>query len=559
MVQLRPVRLAFSGLLAVACVFALSATTALARSSKISAADAALTAYAGHQLGRERRRRRERPLLDAHADQQVQRRLAGPGLVKQPQPLSTTTTAGNNSSAAGLRRRRRSRPTASCTSRPHQRRVCDERNHRSVALELGSALRDLGSGVPASAQAAASLASRWARGKVFVSLADGSLVALDQATGAVLLEDNHGALAEGRPPVLCAALLQRHGLRADERWRRWRYQRSGLRLTQPLTARSSGAGASFRRPSQPGSKTWSTLNGGAYTRQRVWRRRPVADACDRREGQCADHRHRQPGAVELTRSGEEPLHGLDRRAGLPDRRVEVVLPDGPSRPLGLGPAEQPDRLQHEDDLPKTVKNKKGKKVTKKVLQKVTAVADVAKYGWTWMLNAKHRQAAQQGRPGQGASGHGARREHVADPADSADAEHAGLQQRRRIPAHEERSGTCVLEPELLEQRLQPTRTNNPTAHSRRASDRVRLRFPALRHDPVGGDAVREHGLAVQLLRPADARVHHLRRHWPRVRPRADSGSLGDDPAGRRNRCGRPEPRRQHSGHQHAAPSRRSTC
>ncbi len=44
----------------------------------------------------------------------------------------------------------------------------------------------------------------------------------------------------------------------------------------------------------------------------------------------------------------EPSVRLDHRAGLPDWPAEVVLPDGPPRPLGLGPAEQHDRLQHED-------------------------------------------------------------------------------------------------------------------------------------------------------------------------------------------------------------------
>src|ERR1700691_4874263 len=47
MLQLRPVRWAFSGLIAVVCVFALGATSALARSPKTSAANQALTAYAG--------------------------------------------------------------------------------------------------------------------------------------------------------------------------------------------------------------------------------------------------------------------------------------------------------------------------------------------------------------------------------------------------------------------------------------------------------------------------------------------------------------------------------
>ena len=66
------------------------------------------------------------------------------------------------------------------------------------------------------------------------------------------------------------------------------------------------------------------------------RRRDVEQRCRRREEQAGDHRHRQPGPVELARPRHEPLDLLARRARRLHRRVQVGLPDRASRQLGLG-------------------------------------------------------------------------------------------------------------------------------------------------------------------------------------------------------------------------------
>ena len=69
-------------------------------------------------------------------------------------------------------------------------------------------------------------------------------------------------------------------------------------------------------------------------------------------------------------------------------------------------------------------------------------------------------------------------------------------------------------------------------------------------DRLGRPAVREHGLAVELLQPGDARVHHVRRQRPRVCPQADPGGVGERrPAGGIG-AGVLTPRRQHPGDEH---------
>ena len=361
-------RLVIAGLVA-SSRLAIGASTLLAQSPTTSAITptprsrpAQVNAYAG-KTGSRTAATWKRPLLDAQPDHQGQRRDADPGVVDRPrhlpEPRSLVRLRGG---VAGRVRAGR------CTSR--RRSTASTRWTRRPVRSSGTSIRPTQRGIPdsRSARAAVSRASRSATGLVFVGLADGSLVALNQMSGQVAWRTIAGSWQQGER--LSAAPHYYNGI-----------------IFEPI-ASGDGGGISTTveafnatngtllwswgvvpQAGQPGSNTWSFA--GRRDGQPLRRWGDLADAVDRRQGQHADRRHRQSRAVELPRSGHEPLHGFDRRSEPLHRPAQVVLPDGPPRRVGLGPAEQHDRLR-----------------TKYKGKKIKAVADVAKYGWTWLLNAK---------------------------------------------------------------------------------------------------------------------------------------------------------------------------
>jgi quinohemoprotein ethanol dehydrogenase len=139
---------------------------------------------------------------------------------------------------------------------------------------------------------------------------------------------------------------------------------------------------------QPGSNTWSTLNGGAYTTNvygggATWQT-PAIDPTDGLlivgTGNPVPWNSRGAGTNLYTDS----IVALNYKTGQMKWYYQTVHHDLWDSDLPNNPIV----INTKTAVKTTVKNKKGKKVTKKVLQKVTAVLDVAKYGWTWELNAK---------------------------------------------------------------------------------------------------------------------------------------------------------------------------
>jgi quinohemoprotein ethanol dehydrogenase len=381
MLQIRPVRWAFSGLMAVVCVFALSATTALARTSKISAADQALTAYAGDNW------------VENGGDVENDR-YSTLTQINKSNVGSLALAWSNNLNLCP-------KGTSACGSEEatpvEANGVLYEQTPVNGVYALNATTGQVlwnwvppystwdpgfkpGSG---GRQPGVSLGA----GKVFVSLADGSLVALDQGTGAVIWRAITGPWQKG--VRLSSAPLYYDG-----------------QVFVP-TSGGDGGGISAQVQSysaidgellwswgvipqagQPGSKTWSTLNGGAYTTNVYgggagWQT-PAIDAADHLlimgTGNPVPWNSRGPGTNLYTDS----IVALDYRTGQLKWYYQTVHHDLWDSDLPNNPIVINTKMA----VPTTVKNKKGKKVTKKVLQKVTAVVDVAKYGWTWMLNAK---------------------------------------------------------------------------------------------------------------------------------------------------------------------------
>ena len=130
-----------------------------------------------------------------------------------------------------------------------------------------------------------------------------------------------------------------------------------------------------------------------------------------------------------------------------------------------------------------------------------------------------RQAAAADPRGQGAAEHRAGREHVADPADPAGG------QRARQQAGQGPAALHGRQPHA-DERVRAVRDGD-RAGRQAVQDRLRLR--PVRHDAVRRAAVRDDGLAGELVQPGEPDLHHLRRDRPGDVVRADPGGL----AGRR--------------------------
>jgi glucose dehydrogenase len=222
--------------------------------------------------------------------------------------------------------------------------------------------------------------------KVFVALADGSLVALEQSTGALVWRTITGPWQKGIR--LSAAPLYYNGLIIEPT----SGGDSGS-ISATVSAYSAIDGSVLwtwgvvPQAGQPGANTWSTLDGGAYTGNvygggALWQT-PAIDAKDNEvifgTGNPVPWNSRGPGTNLYTDS----LVALDYRTGQLKWYYQTVHHD-------LWDSDLPNNVivfNTKMSVPTTVKTKKGKAITKKVLQNVTAVGDVAKYGWTWLLNA----------------------------------------------------------------------------------------------------------------------------------------------------------------------------
>jgi glucose dehydrogenase len=218
-------------------------------------------------------------------------------------------------------------------------------------------------------------------GKVFVALADGSLVALDQATGAVVWRTIVGPWQKG--VRLSSAPLYYDGSIFEPT-----SGGDGGSISNTLEGFSAIDGALLwswgvvPQAGQPGSKTWSTLNGGAYTSNIYgggagWQT-PAIDAKDKLlifgTGNPVPWNSRGAGKNLYTDS----IVALDYRTGQLKWYYQTVHHDLWDSDLPNNP------IVFTTKMHVPIHGANG---GKRVLQKVTAIADVAKYGWTWELNA----------------------------------------------------------------------------------------------------------------------------------------------------------------------------
>jgi glucose dehydrogenase len=396
MVEFRPLRWALSGFMAVACVFALSATAALARTShssapKISAADQALVNYAGTnwlENGGDVENDRYSTLTAINKSNVGSLGLAWENnlnVCAATIPV-TPTFQGTNSSACG------SQEATPVEANGVLYIQTDTDGVYALNATNGALIWHwvppfstwdpgfaLGSG---GRQPGVTLGAD----KVFVALADGSLVALEQSTGALVWRTITGPWQKGIR--LSAAPLYYNGLIIEPT----SGGDSGS-ISATVSAYSAIDGAVLwtwgvvPQAGQPGANTWSTLDGGAYTGNvygggALWQT-PAIDAKDNLvifgTGNPVPWNSRGPGTNLYTDS----LVALDYRTGALKWYYQTVHHD-------LWDSDLPNNVivfNTKMNVPTTVKGKKGKKITKKVLQNVTAVGDVAKYGWTWLLNA----------------------------------------------------------------------------------------------------------------------------------------------------------------------------
>ena len=158
------------------------------------------------------------------------------------------------------------------------------------------------------------------------------------------LVDRSDAVEDRRQDLERSDLRQRHGARRRLRGRQRRLQRhhAGLHGEQ-RQARLVVERDPERRPArlQDVVRELRRLHQQHHERRRL----DVGVTAHRPEAQPRDLRHGQPGAVEQPRHGHEPLHRLDRGAEPLHGQPGLVLPDDPSRPVGLRPAEQRRHVQ----------------------------------------------------------------------------------------------------------------------------------------------------------------------------------------------------------------------
>ena len=353
-----------------------------------------------------------------------------------------------------------------------------------------------------------------AEGKVFAPLPDGRLVALDQTTGSLVWENNVGSYKLGNristAPIYVDGMVIVGDGAGDN---------GGP--DPNMTAFSAASGAriwSFNpipQKGQPGYNTWSNKNGNgstAFGGGAFWQS-PIINT--------------KLGLLFVGTGNPEPWNS--RGAGTNLYTCSIVALD-----LFTGKMKWYFQQVHHDmwdsDLPNngvlfTGKFKvKGKMVTR------PAVSYVNKVGMTFVLDQADRQAADPGEGDASTAGQGAGREHLADTANPGHAERP-LQSGRqgRHPVHDS---------DGHERARHPVRDRDGAG---RQAVQDRMRVHALRHEPVRRDAVRDDGLAVQLVRAVDPLDGDVRGHGPRD----GSGADPDRVAGReRLRRSRGQPARR---------------
>ena len=158
-------------------------------------------------------------------------------------------------------------------------------------------------------------------GKVYIGQVDGYLSRSTSGRARSIWKTRGDPVEEGRPSRVRAALLQRHGDRGHERRRPGQHQQrhGGVRRDQ----RPPAVGVEHRARAGPAGQ--QHLDGGRHP---LRRRRDVGDTRDRPEAQPGHLRHRQPGAVELARSGRESLRATRSSRSTSTRASS----SGPTRP-----------------------------------------------------------------------------------------------------------------------------------------------------------------------------------------------------------------------------------
>jgi glucose dehydrogenase len=209
-----------------------------------------------------------------------------------------------------------------------------------------------------------------ADGKVFAGFADGSLVALSPTTGALIWRTVAGPWQEGirlsSAPLVYNGTIYEPTSGGD-----------GGSISTSIEAFNAKDGAllwswgTIPQAGQAGANTWSNLNGGAYTGNlygggATWQT-PSIDTKDGimivGTGNPVPWNTRGPGDNLYTDS----IVGLDMNTGQLKWYYQTVRHD-----------------LWDSDLPNNTITYN----TKYKGKKITAVVDVAKYGWTWELNAK---------------------------------------------------------------------------------------------------------------------------------------------------------------------------
>jgi len=376
MLQFRPARWALSGLMSVICVFALGlgAATASARTSKASV-DQTLASYAGDNW------------------------LENGGDVENDRYSTLTQISKSNVGTLGLAWSNNLNLCKTNTS------ACGSQEATPTEANGILYLQTPVNGVFAFSATTGAVLWNWVppystwdpgfalgsggrqpgvtigAGKVYVGLADGSLVALDANTGALVWRTVAGPWQKG--VRLSSAPLYYNGTIFEPT-----SGGDGGSISNSIEAFSAIDGSLLwswgvvPQAGQPGANTWSNLNGGAYTGNvygggATWQT-PAIDPKDGLlivgTGNPVPWNSRGPGKNLYTDS----IVGLDYRTGQMKWYYQTVHHDLWDSDLPNNP------IVFTAKIHVPIHGANG---GKRVLQKVTAVADVAKYGWTWLLNA----------------------------------------------------------------------------------------------------------------------------------------------------------------------------
>ena len=293
-------------------------------------------------------------------------------------------------------------------------------------------------------------------GKVFAGLADGQLYGLDQTTGGVLWQTEVTPWRTGGKTSSAPIYV------------------NGMVLIGDSAGDNGGSSATMQAfTANNGKRIWSwgvDPDRGPARLQDVVRRTPPATPTTARTAaaRCGSHPIIDPKLNLAIFGTGNPVPWNSRGPGMNLYTDSIVALN-----LYTGQLVWYYQTTHHDlwdaDLPNngvmfTAKYKiKGKMVSR------PGVAYVNKYGMTFILDRRDRQAAAADPGGQGAAEHRARREHVADTADPAGGQRA-RQQAGQAPGAPARTATA----------RRPTRTCRSRRRSRRTASRSRSAAPTTR-------------------------------------------------------------------------------